>query len=44
MGEGASDYEGVHGRLGPRVRNEEGCRVLEVFEDHTLVVRNTWFT
>jgi hypothetical protein len=39
----AEGYEGVHGGSGYGVRNEEGCRVLELGDAHSVVEGNTLF-
>ena len=39
----ADGYEGVHGGFGHGIRNEEGCRVLELGDAHEMVVGNTLF-
>jgi hypothetical protein len=38
VGANAEGYEGVHGGFGYGVRNEEGCRVLELGDAHSMVV------
>jgi hypothetical protein len=43
VGANAEGYEGVHGGFGYGVRNEEGCRVLELGDAHSVVVGNTLF-
>jgi hypothetical protein len=43
-GTSADGYEGVHGGYGYGVRNEEGCRVLELADAHSMVIGNTLFT
>jgi hypothetical protein len=43
VGANAEGYEGVHGGFGYGVRNEEGCRVLELGDAHSMVVGNTLF-
>jgi hypothetical protein len=43
VGANAEGYEGVHGGFGYGVRNEEGCRVLELRDAHSMVVGNTLF-
>jgi hypothetical protein len=37
------DMKGVHGGFGYGVRNEEGCRVLELVDAHSMVMGNTLF-
>ncbi|ESO04130.1 hypothetical protein HELRODRAFT_184715, partial [Helobdella robusta] len=44
VGADADGYEGVHGGWGYGIRNEEGRRVLELADAHSMVVGNTWFT
>ncbi|ESN90212.1 hypothetical protein HELRODRAFT_182709 [Helobdella robusta] len=44
VGADADEYEGVHGGWGYGIRNEEGHRVLELADAHSMVVGNTWFT
>ena len=44
VGADADGYEGVHGGCGYGIRNEEGCRVLELVDAHSMVVGNTLFT
>ena len=43
VGVSADGYEGVHGGYGYGVRNDEGCRVLEMADGHSMVVGNTLF-
>jgi hypothetical protein len=43
VGANAEGYEGVHGGFGYGVRNEEGCRVLELGDAHSMVVGSTLF-
>jgi hypothetical protein len=40
VGANAEGYEGVHGGFGYGVWNEEGCRVLELGDAHSMVVGN----
>ncbi|ESO06043.1 hypothetical protein HELRODRAFT_160158 [Helobdella robusta] len=40
----ADGYEGVHRGWGYGIRNEKGCRVLELADAHSMVMGNTWFT
>ncbi|ESN95833.1 hypothetical protein HELRODRAFT_179020 [Helobdella robusta] len=44
VGADADGYEGVHGGWGYGIRNEEGRRVLELADAHSMMVGNTWFT
>ena len=44
VGTSADGYEGVHGGYGYGVRNEEGCRVLELADAYSMVIGNTLFT
>ncbi|ESN98957.1 hypothetical protein HELRODRAFT_67113 [Helobdella robusta] len=44
VGADADGYEGVHGGWGYCIRNEEGRRVLELADAHSMVVGNTWLT
>ncbi|ESO12023.1 hypothetical protein HELRODRAFT_158422 [Helobdella robusta] len=44
VGADADGYEGVHGGWRFGIRNEEGRRVLELADAHSMVVGNTWFT
>ncbi|ESN98869.1 hypothetical protein HELRODRAFT_162330 [Helobdella robusta] len=44
VGADADGYEGVHGGWRYGIRNEEGRRVLELADAHSMVVGNTWFT
>ncbi|ESO11454.1 hypothetical protein HELRODRAFT_183148 [Helobdella robusta] len=44
VGADADGYDGVHGGWGYGIRNEEGRRVLELADAHSMVVGNTWFT
>ncbi|ESO09831.1 hypothetical protein HELRODRAFT_167641 [Helobdella robusta] len=44
VGADADGYEGVHGGWGYGIRNEEGRRVLELADAHSMVVGYTWFT
>jgi hypothetical protein len=43
VGANAERYEGVHGWFGYGVRNEEGCRVLELADVHSMVVGILFF-
>jgi hypothetical protein len=43
VGANAEGYEGVHGGFGYGVSNEEGCRVLELGDAHSMVVGNILF-
>ena len=43
IGENPDGYEGVHGGYGFGIRNEEGCRLLEMCDANNLIVANTCF-